>query len=164
MRIIKCPNCHAELPADFIAPGTRVECALCDAKFVVPEEEKNKTEKNKIEEKPLLLTAKPVVEQSSQSTAEPRPGESNDNFVFSFGAVVKFIYHIFALLVGIIGIIALLVLLSQDRHYQAGVVFVALIIFAWLWLSGYFALCWLLGIYQNVLDIKKSLGEKRENG
>jgi ribosomal protein S27E len=185
MRVIKCPNCQAELPVDFIAPGTRIECAMCDHKFILPEDEKKEAKKvskslidtlkeafdvegiknasmanhavnnqeDMPETKPFLLEE----EKSNDQTDKSKKQNAEDGFVFGFGEVVKSIYHVVALLFGIIGAVLLIALLSQERLYEAGYLFAALLFFALAWLSGYFALCWLLGIYRNVLEIKKSL-------
>lgn len=37
MRVIKCPNCQAELPVDGIPAGTRIQCAGCENKFYMPD-------------------------------------------------------------------------------------------------------------------------------
>jgi hypothetical protein len=180
MRVIICPNCQAELQVGDIEPGTRIECAACDHKFVLLEDkQEEKAEKKTFlgqttafikdelftlddpnqpqeEEKPLLLEE----EKSNVQADKIKKQNAEDSFVFGFGEVVKSIYHILALLFGLIGAVLLLALLSQERLYEAGYLFAGLLFFALAWLSGYFALCWLLGVYRNVLEIKKSLTNK----
>lgn len=178
MKTIKCPNCQAELPVDFVAPGTKIECAMCDHQFVLPEDKPEEKAENQgllkkaaavikddlftlddpnqpQEEKPLLLEE----EKNNVQANKIKKQNAEDGFVFGFGEVVKSIYHIEASVIGIIGAVLLIALVSQERLYEAGYLFAALLFFALAWLSGYFALCWLIGMYRNVLDIKQSLAK-----
>lgn len=152
MRIIKCPNCQAELQVEDIEPGTRIECAACDHKFVLPEDKPE-------EEKPLLLKE----EKRNVQADKTKKQNAEDSFVFGFSDVVKSFFHVSALLFGIIGTVLLMVLLSQGELVKTGCVFAMLLIIAWLWLTGYFVICWLIGIYRNVLDIKQSLAKTEKD-